>query len=93
MGWGGDRSGVAGRTGLGVLVKPQLRTGYRSFLHSGFGGAGEGVTREREVREHLRRRVSPLLRFQAPEQAASSEAASQSRKQVSIEEKGYESTK
>lgn len=75
-----------------MLVKPHLRTGYRSFLHSGFGGAGEGVTWERKVREHLRR-VSPLLRFQAPEQAASSEAASESRKQVSIEEKGYESTK
>lgn len=38
-------------------------------------GSGEGVTWERKVREHLRRKVSPLLRFQAPEQAASSEAA------------------
>lgn len=65
----------AERTELGVLVKSQLRTGYRRFLHSGFGGVGEGVTWERKVREHLRRKVSPLLRFQAPEQAASSEAA------------------
>lgn len=83
----------AERTELGTLAKSQLRAGYGSFPHPGFGGAGEGVTRERKVREHLRRNVSPLLRFQAPEQAASSEAASESRKQVFIEEKGYESTK
>lgn len=83
----------AERTELGVLVKSQLKAGYRSFRNSGFGGTGEGMTQERKVREHLRRNVSPLLRFQAPEQAASSEAASESRKQVSIEEKGYESTK
>lgn len=41
---------------MGVLVKPQLRTGYRSFLHSVFGGTGEGVIRERKVREHPRRK-------------------------------------
>lgn len=35
----------AERTELGTLAKSQLRAGYRSFPHPGFGGAGEGVTR------------------------------------------------
>lgn len=37
--------------------------------------------------------MSLLLRFQASEQAASSEAVSEIRKWASIKEKGYESTK
>lgn len=61
-----ETKGGAERTELSVLVKSWFRSRYRSLPQSGFGKgsyAGEGVTGERKVRDHLReiKSVTPSL--------------------------------
>lgn len=79
------------KTEPGGLVKSPFRTGCRASLHYGFGGPmwecpGKGKS------ESISKEVA-TSQVSGPEQAASSEAASEIRKQVSTGEKGYESTK
>lgn len=80
-----DRAGGAG--------KATVQNWIQKFPAFWVWGCRCGSDRGKESQRASQGKVSPFLRFQVPEQAASTEAVSEGRKQVSIKEKGYESTK